>query len=130
MAIMTWSDSYTVNSAAIDSQHKKLFTLVNDLHDAMMQGKGKDVLGATLDALMDYTRVHFGDEERMLEKLKYPELPNQKTEHTLFISKISELQAQHKAGKLAVTLPVLDFLKNWLVNHILKNDKKYAAYIK
>jgi hemerythrin len=130
MAIITWSDSYTVNSAPIDAQHKKLFGLINDLHDAMLQGKGKDILGTTLDALMDYTKVHFSAEEQMLEKLKYPELDVQKAEHAIFIKKITEMQTLQKTGKLVLTMPVLEFLKSWLSNHILKNDKKYSTYIR
>ena len=130
MAIITWSDSYSVNSAPIDSQHKKLFALINDLHDAMLKGKGKDILGPTLDALMDYSREHFVAEEQMLEKLKYPELAVQKAEHAIFIKKISELQTLQKTGKLVLTMPVMEFLTSWMSNHILKNDKKYSTYIR
>ncbi len=130
MPIISWSDSYSVNVPKIDAQHKKLFVLINDLHEAMSQGKGKDALGAILDGLLDYTRVHFADEEKMLAKVNYPDLPAQKAEHAAFILKISELQTDFRAGKAAMTMPVMAFLKDWLVNHILKNDKKYAPFMK
>ena len=130
MAIMSWLDSYSVNSSAIDAQHKKLFTLINNLHDAMSEGKGKEVLGSTLDSLVDYAKVHFADEERMLMKINYPELATQQAEHNAFVQKVFELQGQYRAGKIALTLPTMEFLRDWLVNHILKVDKKYAPFVK
>ena len=130
MPIFTWSDSYSVNAPGIDAQHKKLFDLINNLHDAMGQGKGKEALGKILDGLMDYTRVHFSDEEKMLEKVNYPDLPVQRVQHAAFVQKISELQKDYKAGKITMTLPTMEFLKDWLLNHILKVDKKYESYIK
>ena len=130
MPMMTWSDSYTVNSTEIDNQHKKLFSLINDLHDAMSKGMGKESLGTTLAALVDYSKVHFADEERMLAKINYPGLAAQKTEHAAFVQRVFELQTQFRAGKVAMTITVMEFLKDWLTNHILKVDQKYASYLR
>jgi hemerythrin len=130
MPIINWTNTYSVNSSEIDKQHKKLFDLINSLHKAMVQGKGKEILGQTLDALVDYARVHFTNEEKMLAKVNYPDLPAHKVEHAAFNQKVIDLQTDYRAGKLALTLQVMDFLKNWLTNHILKVDKKYVAYIK
>ncbi len=129
MAIVSWSDSYSVNIIGIDAQHKHLFDLVNELHDAMSQGQGKLVLTGTLDSLAKYASVHFADEEKLLAKANYPDLAIQKKEHEVFIQKVHELQAQQQSGAVALTLPVMEFLKDWLVNHILKKDKKYMAYV-
>ena len=130
MPIFTWSDTYSVGAPGIDAQHKKLFDLINSLHEAMSQGKGKEALGKILDGLMDYTRVHFSDEEKMLEKVNYPDLAIQRTQHAAFVKKISDLQTDYKNGKVTMTLPMMEFLKDWLLNHILKVDKKYESYLK
>ncbi len=129
MPLMTWSDSYTVNSIEMDNQHKKLFTLINDLSDAMSKGMGKEALGSTLAALSDYARVHFADEERALERVKYPDLAAQKAAHAAFVQRVAQLQNDYRAGKVAMTIPVMEFLKDWLTNHIMKVDKKYSTYI-
>jgi hemerythrin len=129
MSLFIWSDSYSVHAAGIDAQHKKLFDLINSLHAAMIQGKGKEVLEQILDGLMDYTRVHFADEEKMLEKINYPDLQAHVAEHDAFIRKAYALQTDYRNGKLALTLPVMDFLKGWLINHILKTDKKYMPFV-
>lgn len=130
MPIMTWSDSYSVNSSEIDNQHKKLFDLINELNDAMGKGAGAEALGKTLTALADYARVHFADEERMLTRVNYPELATQKSEHAAFVQKVTDLNTQYRAGKVAMTISVMEFLKNWLTHHIMQVDKRYSSYIK
>ena len=130
MSIIIWLDLYSVNSPNIDSQHKRLFAMINDLHDAMIQGKGSEIVGKTLESLVDYSKVHFADEEKMLQSINYPDLPAHQTEHHTFIQRVYELQNQHRDGTIALTLPVMEFLRDWLTNHILKVDKKYAAYLK
>ena len=129
MSLFTWSDSYSVDAPGIDAQHKKLFDLINNLHAAMIQGRGQEVIGQILDGLVDYTKVHFADEERMLEKINYPDLQAHVAEHDVFIRKAYALQTDFRNGKLAMTLPVMEFLKDWLINHILKTDKKYMPFV-
>ena len=58
----------------------------------------------------------------------YPELVAHSYVHKSFINKVAEFQAQHKAGKQLVTVEILDFLKQWLVEHIMGIDKRYAAF--
>jgi hemerythrin len=130
MPIMTWSESYTVNSYALDTQHRKLFAHVNDLYDAIQEGRSKAILSTSLEALLAFSKTHFRDEESLLAKLKYPDLAYQKDEHNAFLQKIAGFQAQHNSGRAALSMPMLDYLKNWLTNHILKDDKKYASYVK
>ena len=51
MGLMEWDDSFSVKVAEIDSQHQKLFELINSLYDAMKEGKSKDMLGGIIDEL-------------------------------------------------------------------------------
>jgi hemerythrin-like metal-binding protein len=127
---MPWNNKYSVNSITIDTQHKRLFELVNELHEAMLQGKGKDVVGGILQATMEYARSHFSDEERMLEKSNYPNLARQRSEHESFINKVKELQSAYAAGQPVLSRAALDFLKEWIGNHILVEDQRYAPYLK
>ncbi len=130
MPIMSWSDSYTVNAPELDAQHEILFKLINDLYDCMKLGQGQQVLGRTLDALVSYIVVHFSDEENMLARIKYPDLPEHQLEHDDFVRKVNEFQTDFENGRAVMTSQVLGFLKDWLVNHIMKSDKKYAGFVK
>jgi hemerythrin len=72
MALLTWNESYSVKVKQCDDDHKKLFSSLNALHEAMMAGKGADAVRQTLKELADYTRYHFASEESLMQKTSYP----------------------------------------------------------
>lgn len=128
MPLMVWDDSYSVRVDKIDQQHKQLFRLINQLHDAMTQGKGKEVLNQIFDGLISYTSSHFSDEERMMTAYGYPQTASHRKEHESLVTQVSELQKEHASGKLGVSIQTRDFLKSWLENHIRTVDMKYAPF--
>jgi len=130
MPIMSWTDAYSTGIAEVDQQHKKLIELINSLHDAMVKGQGKDVLGKILRELVDYCASHFAMEERMFDKHGYPDAADHKEKHQKMTSKVLALQAQFEQGKATMTIDVMDFLQQWLDKHILGTDKKYVPFLK
>jgi hemerythrin len=130
MPLMTWNDKMSVGIAAFDNEHKKLVGLLNELFDAVQSGKGKDALGKILDALIDYTKSHFANEERYLTQHAYPELAKHKKEHEDLAKQVLDVQKKYHAGATAtLSMEVMNFLKNWLINHIQGTDKKYTPFL-
>jgi hemerythrin len=129
MAFMDWDDKYSVGVKKMDDQHKVLIDLINQLHDAMLAGKGKQEIELVIKGLVDYTVFHFGFEENLLNENKYPGILNQQTKHKGFIKKVEEFQDDVKTGKLAIGMKVNQFLKDWLFEHIMGEDQKYTAYL-
>lgn len=74
--LFPWSDTYGVKIAIVDSQHKVLVDLINELHRAMITRKGKESLGGVLASLIKYTKSHFAAEEGLLRANQYPDLVN------------------------------------------------------
>lgn len=72
MSLFAWNEKYSVNIQEIDDQHKRLIGLVSQLHGAMQQGKGKEVMDKILKELIQYTRTHFAAEERIMKVNGYP----------------------------------------------------------
>lgn len=128
MAYMAWDEKYSVGVKEIDFQHQKLIELVNNLHEAMKQGKGKDMMSKVLQTLIDYTASHFGTEEKYMTEFKYPQFSSHKLEHEKFVKKVLDFQNDYNSGKLAITLDVMTFLKDWLVSHIQGTDKKFGPF--
>ncbi len=128
MAFFTWNDSYSVSVDDFDRQHKRLFEMINGLYDAMKQGKGNDTLSGLLSGLKNYTATHFANEEKELKRINYPDYAVQKTQHDAFVAKIADFQQKFAAGKVNLSAEILNFLKDWLTNHIMVVDKKYAPY--
>jgi hemerythrin-like metal-binding protein len=124
--IFPWSDAYSVRIPQIDAQHKGLIRLINDLHSAMAAGKGKEASGTILDELIRYTESHFKYEEGMLRQRQYSNLAAHQTEHKKLTGQVVELRERFRSARLTMSVEVMQFLKNWLANHILVHDQAYA----
>jgi len=130
MALITWGAEYSVGISSIDAQHQKLVVLVNDLNDAMAQGKGKDVLEKILAGLVDYPKTHFAHEESLFKTYGYPEATAHKMKHDDLTKKVLQFQQDLNAGKAVMSVQIMSFLKDWLLNHIKGTDMKYSAFLK
>ena len=130
MTIIQWNDKYSVNIAEVDEQHKKLIGLLNRLADAMCVGKGRDMVGGVLAEVLDYTVYHFSTEERLFQQYDYPGYQEHKRQHDDLTAKAKTFKEDFEGGKWMITIDVLNFLSNWLNDHILREDKKYAPYLK
>ncbi len=124
MFYLQWSDDMSVNVKEIDEQHKKLVAMINVLHDALKENKGRDVQRAVILEMTKYAEIHFGTEEKYMQRFKYAGYLAHKAEHDGFSAKAAELQER----RFVLTLEVLNFLKSWLQNHILGTDMKYSKH--
>lgn len=129
MALIEWKANYNVGIPAIDAQHRHLVALINELHDAMRTGTANAILGETLNRLLAYTQTHFRTEERLMSNYGYPELDRHAGKHRDLEQKVRALTGDFQAGRVALSMHVFLFLKNWLQHHILGEDQKYAAFI-
>jgi methyl-accepting chemotaxis protein len=126
-----WSNDYSVMVDAMDQQHKVLIALINELNQAIEVGAAKTVIGNVLIKLVDYAVNHFRQEEEYMRSINYPEYDSHIKVHKSFIQKTDELMGVFKEhGHTKITADVVVFLKDWLVNHIMKMDKKYGLKTK
>jgi hemerythrin-like metal-binding protein len=128
-SIVVWNDLYSVGMPEIDEQHKVLFDLINQLWGAIINRSTIEDQVKLIEKLEHYTISHFTAEETFMRAFEYPDFDNHKKIHELFVKKI----AQEKANLLAtqhLSLDILNFLKDWLIDHIMVSDKAYAKYCK
>jgi len=130
MALFDWNEKFSVNVREIDDQHKVLVNYLNNLWDAMKNGKGRNVLGEVLDGMIRYTFIHFATEEKYMQKFGYPDFGTHKIEHDKLTQKAIEIQKhfQEAPGEVTLTIETMKFLKDWLSKHILVTDKKYSSF--
>lgn len=124
--IFPWKDEYSVKFPDIDMQHKQLIKLINDLHEAMLGGRGKEALTKIIDELIRYTKTHFAYEEGMLQRRSYAGLAAHREEHRKLTQQVIDIQERFHKGSIAITMDVMSFLKNWLANHIMSSDQRYS----
>lgn len=129
MALVTWDPSYSVKVSKCDEDHKKLFSLLNALHEAMKTRKGREVIQQVVNDLAGYTKYHFAREEMLLAQTNYPDLAPHRSQHQVFVKRVEEFQSELKGGNLAQSISVTEFLKDWLANHIKQTDRQYSAHL-
>ncbi len=127
--LFPWSDTYSVKIGIIDAQHKVLVDLINELHHAMITRTGKEQLGKILSNLIKYTQGHFKAEEGILQSNQYPDFINHKAEHERFTKRVLDFQSKFQRNEIGLTIEVMDFLKDWLIKHIMGVDKKYTPFL-
>jgi len=129
MALITWDDSIQFGLWTIDTQHQRWVGFINDLHEAMLVGRGNAIVGLTLAAMLDYTRTHFADEETLLRGLEYPGYAKHKALHDALIAKVLNLQQKRETSLTPITLEVMNSLKDWLLDHIKTVDREYVPFL-
>ncbi len=124
-----WNQVYTIGNESVDDQHKKLFSILNDLVDAIKTKKAKDILDKTIEELSNYTFYHFSAEEDYMEKIGYPELEDHKTFHKDLIEQLSDICNRIYGGHIDSTDELYRLLKDWIINHILNEDLKIKLFL-
>jgi hemerythrin len=128
MSTFAWNESYSVHVHQFDAQHQKLFEIINSLADAMRVGKGEDVIRDVVGQLAVYTRTHFLQEEVLMRQTGYPDLAAHQDQHNKLMSDVEKYKADLDGGRKPNTVVVLNFLRDWLVQHIQKSDKAYSDH--
>ncbi len=81
-----------------------------------------------LTGLVGYTVYHFGSEEKLFEKHGYPETREHIEKLKKLVGRVSDFYESFKKGDAEVNFDLMEFLKDWLNNHIKGTDKKYGAF--
>lgn len=124
MVFIGWDERYSVGIREIDDQHMQMFHIINLLHESMKEGKGRKIVGETLQDLLNYSEYHFETEEKKMKATEYGDYPVHKSQHDHFREKVKSMTRSHLDGDISITLEVNHFLKDWLTDHILSSDQK------
>lgn len=128
--LFIWNSKLVTGLQDIDEHHKNLVRLVNDLHRAMKAKAGATASGRILDELVDYTRYHFEFEEKLFSKHSYPATSEHKIAHRNLVEKVTGFQQEFKKGKAGLSMELMNFLADWLRQHIMKTDMAYVPHLK
>ncbi len=119
---------YFIGIDLIDEEHKQIFAYANEayelLHEEFTPDK-YDNISDILEKLREYTKKHFADEEAYMESIHYKRLFTQKVQHQAFIEKLEEFDLEHmqdSEDQDEQIMNILNFLTDWLINHILHVD--------
>jgi hemerythrin len=129
VALLTWTNEYSVSVKAMDDQHAVLIDTLNELHAALMAGEAHALTGRILERLLDYTLTHFAAEEAMMEATGYPGLEEHRERHRALTLQVERFIARFRKGEEMIDIHLMDFLSDWLGCHILDEDRRYGPWV-
>lgn len=126
MPLFEWTEELSVGVEEFDSHHKRLIEIINKLYDASVTGDVNAIMDEVLVELSNYTMYHFLGEEEAMQKVGYPDYPRHKESHLYFVQKTFDFAHDFRERKSGLSQDMLAFLRDWLVEHIMKTDKGYT----
>jgi hemerythrin len=125
MSLFSWKPEYSVNDLTLDRHHQQLFTVLNSVYENVMNSPELDCVLPKIDELSDYTKYHFSTEEEYMKEKAVPDIDAHIEKHRQFTNKIDALRARYKNNDLEVARDLIIALGEWLLQHVLKEDRKY-----
>jgi hemerythrin len=130
MTLLRWRDSLALNVPLIDSDHKRLFELLNRIRFLEFAGDDTGAVADALSELLLYTQTHFRREEKLMELGRYPGLEGHRRAHRKFTERVAEIAARFRVNPKAFRVhEIYTILAEWLVNHVLGSDMQIKPYV-
>ncbi len=129
MPLIQWTEALSVGVRELDDQHRQMLSMINELHTALLERRGKDVASDMVERLKDYVRKHFTAEERLMERHGYPDLAAHRAEHNQFIEKVLDFDLECNDGGNLSPMQIQGFLRSWLTSHIKGTDQLYGPFL-
>ena len=131
---LIWNDSFTTGVREIDEQHMILVNILNEASVKLARDSSRELLQTITQDLLAYALYHFEEEEGLMQKYGYEhahpeELKAHLAQHRDFSKEVLVIREQLKLGKAIPYKELLEFLNQWLVNHIMNTDKHLGAFI-
>jgi len=126
-----WTQEMSVNHDIIDSQHKQLLNKLNKLLDAIVKDNAQWLIEEMVEFFENYMQEHLQYEEKYLAEINYPDLEAHHNQHLSFKKKYEEFKSkldEEEINQSEIVFEIETFMGNWLTQHILQEDKKYAVY--
>ena len=128
---LTWNASFEIGIAAIDEEHRTIVENFEKLYLLMMSGQGHGFYTELLTFLNQYIETHFANEEAFQKSIGYDRIDEHVKRHQFFKEKIlSMIEAQTSPISNADLIKLNLFIKDWLIQHILNEDKKLGEFYK
>lgn len=128
MDIINWKNEYSVGVAEMDGQHKKLITMINRLIADQNSLTDPKTIAELLTEMTDYAQVHFRAEEYLMAEYGYEHKSQHEKQHQTFMDETMAFCAASDIGPNILSVALLEYLKTWLVNHILEEDMQYKEF--
>lgn len=129
MPYAQWDSSLETGDELVDAQHKNLYAIVNELHEAIIDERAKEAVALVLVRILLHAKTHFHDEELLMARSNFPDIERHKELHREFEQEAERLSDEYLAGTIVSPLGLSEFLHAWLIEHIGSEDRLLAEHV-
>jgi len=134
MSLITWNDYFVTGIDIIDEQHRWLIDLINQAAPMLVlpYAASHQAADDLLDRLADYAVFHFRTEDRLMAEYAIDPRHSEhhQRSHGEFAVRVTEMRQRYQTNGDISGGELLTFLANWLVFHILSDDKVLTRQLK
>ncbi len=124
-----WTENLAIDISPIDEDHKMLVELLNRSMVLTDPENAHEEFEQILKELLDYTQYHFKREEALMQACGYDDIDFHCQIHQFLINQVTQKQERFQSGRLSAE-ELVDFLNEWLLNHIEVMDRSIAPFCK
>jgi hemerythrin-like metal-binding protein len=126
-----WSDTLSVDVPEIDEEHRQFVARVNELNKAIVECEDKAIIERLLDLMLMEATHHFWHEEQLLVKWKYPDRAVHAAKHAQITAQFGRVMKEFEQADFSFTWALKGlYIKQVLVDHLLKEDMKYRDFLR
>ena len=130
MAFLSWRKDYELGVEQIDTEHHRLFDMVNEFHETYSSSDRHKEIPHLLNRLVVYAEEHFQHEEKLMSQNGYPLLEKHREQHGDLVTAIFAINERLASDPAKASAETLQFVKKWLQDHILKDDMDIADFLR
>lgn len=127
--MIEWTDDLNIGNTIIDGQHATLISISQELSGITDKKENNHIIEKKLDELMEYCKYHFDEEQKLMQKINYPNLNEHIHSHDNFTRKMNEFFAKFISGDYNILKELQSYLENWIIMHIKEEDTALKDYI-
>jgi hemerythrin-like metal-binding protein len=128
---LAFDSRYSVGIEQVDNEHRKLFDLADRIYDVLSMDviMPMDHIKAAVIELVDCTKLHFANEEQLMETNGYAGLAKHQEQHASLIDRINDFAKRVVRGEQVTPVDAYEFLCEWLVDHIQTFDREFGEFL-
>ena len=126
---IVWHDQMSVGIPEVDEDHKHFVQLVNDFNQSIVDRMNQSEIQKRLQLILTDAREHFAHEEELFREWRYPDYEDHATQHAQILKALQDIrEASMSYGLYSEWIDAGMQIKDVLIDHILKEDMKYAGF--
>ncbi len=129
MGVFSWPGRNIVGCPEMDKSHEPALKMLDQLHEAMIQGRGDRVVASILDELSGFYPGCFAREEALFASTGYPDREEHRRNHQVLLRQLADLQHRAGIGHLAITYDTMQTMRHWIEKHVNVDDQRAAMHV-